>query len=97
MSEVMVGLVLFSGCVSRLFNFELAVFDTDDGFGIGVSPVSKTFDMVVGDLKMSSLAGGEPAGAERSCQLGDTCDIELADIGSGKNNLVIRIGSRESL
>ena len=55
------------------------------------------FNMVVGDLKTSSLAGCEPAGTERSCLLGDTCDIELADISSGKSILVTWIGSRESL
>ena len=47
-------------------------------------------------MKTSSLAGGEPAGAERSCQLDDTCDVELADVGSGKNNLAVQIGFKES-
>ena len=96
MSVATVGLVLFGGCVGELFNFELAIFGTDDSFG-GVSRVGKTFDMVVGNLKTSSLAGGEPAGTERSCQLGDTCHVELADVSLGKNNLVIKIGSKESL
>ena len=59
-----VGLALFSSCISGLFNFELASFGTDDGFGAGMSRVGKKFNMVVGDLKTSSLAGGEPAGAE---------------------------------
>ena len=36
-----VGLALFGGCVSGLFNFELSIFGTDDGFGVGVSRVSK--------------------------------------------------------
>ena len=63
---------LFGGCAGGFFNFELANFGTDNCSGIGVSHVGKKFDMVVGDLKMSSLAGGEPAGAEQSCQLADT-------------------------
>ena len=77
--------------------FELAVFGTDDGLGAGVSHLGEKFDMVIGNLKTSSLAGGEPAGTERSCQLGDTCHVELADVSLGKNNLVIKIGSKESL
>ena len=59
-----VGSALFSSCVGRVFNFELAVFGTDDCSSISVSCVGKKFDMVVGDLKTSSLAGSEPAGTE---------------------------------
>ena len=51
---VTVGLAFFGGCAGGLFELELAVFGTDDGFGAGVSRVGKEFDMVVGDLKTSS-------------------------------------------
>ena len=91
MSVATVGLALFGGCAGRLFNFELANFGTDDGFSTGVSGVSKKFDMVICDLKTSSLAGGEPVGAEQLCQLGDTCDIKLTDIGLGKKILLFRL------
>ena len=69
MSVATVGLALFSGCVGGLFNFELADFGTDDSFGIGVSHVGKKFDMVIRNLIMSSLAGGEPAGADDHASL----------------------------
>ena len=68
----MVGSAVVGSCVGGLFKFELAVFGTADDFGAGVSCGGKKFDMVVGNLKTSAEAGGEPAGAERSCQLGDT-------------------------
>ena len=59
---------LFGGCARSCaggpFNFELADFGTNNCSSVGVSRVDKKFDMVVGDLKMSSLAGGEAAGAE---------------------------------
>ena len=49
-----VGLAFFGTCVGGLFNFELAVFGTDDSFGAGVSRGGEKFDMVVGDLKTSA-------------------------------------------
>ena len=50
---VTVGLAFFGSCVGGFFKLELAIFGTDNGFGAGVSRVSKKLDMVVGNLKMS--------------------------------------------
>ena len=96
MSWVTGSSTLFGSCASRVFNFELANFGTDDGSGVGVSCVSKKFDIVVSDLEMSSLAGGEPAGAERSCQLADSCEVKLVDVASCKNCSENLIGLSQS-
>ena len=64
-----VGLAFFGGCAGSLFKLELAVFRTDDGFSAGMSHVGKKFDMVIRNLIMSSLAGGEPAGADDHASL----------------------------
>ena len=90
------GSALFGGCASRLCNFELADVGTDVCFSVGTSRVSKKFDMVVGNLKMSSLAGSEPADAEQSCQLVDTCDVKLVNVTSCENCSVFLIGVSES-
>ena len=46
--------------------------------------LAKNLTWLLANLEMSSLAGGEPAGAEQLCQLGDTCDVKLTDVASGK-------------
>ena len=93
---MMGDLVLFGGCTGGIFNFELADFGTEDSFNAGVSHVSEKFDMVVGNLKTSSLAGGEPAGTARLCQLVDTRDVKLPDVTSCNNCSRNMIGTNES-
>ena len=91
------GLTLFRGFADRRFNFELHDFGADDCSSIDVPHVGKKFVMVISHPKMSLVAGGEPAGAERLCQLADTCDIKLSDIVLHENNADILIGANESL
>ena len=83
---------MFVGWFGGRFRFEFAIFGADDCSGAGVSRVGEKFDMVVGDLKTSAFAGGEPAGAERSCQLVDTCDVKLCDVASWVKGARVFIG-----
>ena len=61
-----------------------------------MSRVGEKFYMVVGDLKTSVFAGGEPAGVERSCQLVDTCDVKLCDVASCVKGARVFIGCEAS-
>ena len=51
---VTVGSAVVGSCDGGLFKFELALFDTADDFGAGMSRGGEKFDMLVGHLKTSA-------------------------------------------